>query len=410
VSETAGDISFIILLLGISLIGIIAIKGALGQTVIPSLIGFIALGFVIRLVDEQWSILDHEAEYIFTFLSKLGVIALLFRIGLESHPGRLLEQLKRASLIWISGLLISGLSGYVVAFHILGLELIPSLFTGVAMTATSVGVPVAVWQEAGALRSRNGSLLIDVAEFDDISGVLLMVLLFAIAPLLRKGFDQSVTVLLLQEMGMIILKFILFAAMCFLFALYVEQHITNFMGKWVSSSNVLLVSLGFGFIIAAIAGMAGFSVAIGAFFAGLAFSRDPDKVKMDASFDTLYEMFSPFFFIGIGISIAPGSLTAAAGMGLLLFFVAGLGKLIGHGLPAWLTGGLTGFLLIGVSMIPRAEITMIIMEHGLKLGPWAVPQQVFTAMVFVVLTTCMAATLTIRILLEKWPQRENNNT
>jgi Kef-type K+ transport system membrane component KefB len=61
-----------------------------------------------------------------------------------------------------------------------------------------------------------------------------------------------------------------------------------------------VVVAGISFLIAALAGLLGFSVAIGAFFAGLVFSRDPDSVKLDGLFDTFYEIFVPFFFIGIG--------------------------------------------------------------------------------------------------------------
>jgi Kef-type K+ transport system membrane component KefB len=407
-SDSVADTTFTILLLGLALIGTILVKALVGRSVVPALIGFIILGFLFRIADTHWNLFSEQSDCIFTFLSKVGIIALLFRIGLESQLTRLFEQLRRASVIWISGLFVSGFLGYIIAFYGFGLEMIPSLFVGVAMTATSVGVPVGVWREANALRSKKGSLLIDVAELDNISGVGLMVILFAIAPLLRQEFNQDITAVLVREMGLVIIKFLIFAGVCFLFSRYLEERITGFMRKWVSSSNVLLISFGFGFIIAAIAGMAGFSVAIGAFFAGLAFSRDPGKVKMDTSFDTLFEMFSPFFFIGIGLSISPDSIFDVAGIGFVFFIIAALGKFLGHGIPAWISGGISGLLLIGVSMIPRAEITMIIMEHGLNLGSWAVPDHVFTTMVFIVLLTCLTAPLGVRLLLEKWPQTETS--
>jgi len=408
-NDMVTGLPFTILLIGIALGGCVIIKAILGRSVAPALIGFILLGFLLRIVDDRWQIFSDQSASIFSFLAKTGVIALLFRIGLESRLRELFRQLRRASFIWLGGLLLSGLLGYLAARVGLGLGLVPSLFVGVAMTATSVGVPVGVWREAGALRSEKGSLLIDVAELDDISGVILMVLLFALVPVLRDGVDNGVVTLLAGEAVRVTLQFMAFVGLCYLFSRFVEERLTHFMKRWVSSVNVLLISLGVGFVIAAAAGLAGFSVAIGAFFAGLAFSRDPDKVKMDASFEALYEMFSPFFFVGIGLAVAPASLAAAAGLGTLLLLVAAAGKFFGHGFSAWITSGLTGGLLIGVSMIPRAEITMIIMEHGLDLGTWAVPHSVFTAMVFVVLATCLAPPLGIRLLLRRWPQKENES-
>jgi len=405
-SESVTNMTFIIFLLGFTLTGVILIKALFGRSVIPSLIGFILFGFMLRVADGQWEIFSEQSQNIFIFLSKVGVIALLFRIGLESELTGLLKQLRRASLVWITGVLVNGFAGFLVALYLLGLDLIPSLFLGVALTATSVSVPGGVWREANALRSRKGSLLIDVAELNDISGIILMVLLFTLVPHLRGSSSDTLSSILLSEAGIVILKFIAFVGMCFLFSKYVEEHLTNFMKKWVSSANVLLISLGIGFVIAALAGIAGFSVAIGAFFAGLAFSRDPNKVKMDASFDTLFEMLSPFFFIGIGLKIVPGSLSSAAGVGSILLLTAVLGKFLGEGFMTWLTGGISAFFLIGASMVPRAEITMIIMEHGLDLGEWAVPHFIFTAVVFVTLSTCLAAPLALQIFLHKWPQKE----
>ncbi|MEQ9484667.1 cation:proton antiporter [Coleofasciculus sp. F4-SAH-05] len=122
------------------------------------------------------------------------------------------------------------------------------------------------------------------------------------------------------------------------------------------------------------------------------------------SFDSLYELFTPFFFIGIGLKINPSALTAALGMGGILLVAAVLGKLIGAGGPTLLTTGWTGAALIGVSMVPRAEITMIVMGKGLSLGEWAVSNQVFAAMVVVSAVTSILAPIILRSLLNKLPE------
>ncbi|EDX75866.1 ATP synthase ab C terminal domain protein [Coleofasciculus chthonoplastes PCC 7420] len=120
--------------------------------------------------------------------------------------------------------------------------------------------------------------------------------------------------------------------------------------------------------------------------------------------DALYELFTPFFFIGIGLKINPSALTAALGMGGILLVAAVLGKLIGAGGPTLLTTGWTGAALIGVSMVPRAEITMIVMGKGLSLGEWAVSNQVFAAMVVVSAVTSILAPIILRSLLNKLPE------
>jgi len=151
-----------------------------------------------------------------------------------------------------------------------------------------------------------------------------------------------------------------------------------------------------GLVVAAAAGGLGFSLAIGAFFGGLAFSRDPEAVKLDAYFDPLYGFFTPFFFISIGLRVDPVSVGAALPLGLLLFGVAAGGKLLGAGGASLIALRPGGAALLGLSMIPRAEIAMVIVQYGTLLGSWAVSPQLFGAMVVVSMLTCLVGPVAIR--------------
>lgn len=407
-TDGGSSTSLLILVIGASIILTMLIRSGFRRVGIPSIIGFIFLGFLIRIMDSQFGCLSSRGHEIFEFLATIGVITLLFRIGLESNVSGLIHQLQRASLIWIGGVLLSAALGFLTCFYLFKLEIISSLFVAIALTATSVGIPVGVWQEAKALKSEKGELLIDVAELDDVSGIVLMALLFSIVPVLRQeSMNAQIVPVLVRSMGLILTKLFIFGLLCMLFSIYVEPHVTRFFRDIESSPDPMIIIVGIGIIIASIAGILGFSVAIGAFFAGLVFSRDPKAVKIDTSFESLYEFFSPFFFIGIGLNIDPGSLTSSVNFGIMLLVIAVVGKLIGHGVPAWLTGGWISFWLIGVSMIPRAEIAMIIMKHGRNLGDWAVSSEVFTAMVFVSVLTCIVAPILIRKILTKWQIERN---
>jgi Kef-type K+ transport system membrane component KefB len=398
----------IILLFGITIVLVTVFKAVLRKTVIPALVGFIVIGFLLNIGNNQWNIFTEESRWIFQFLAKVGIITLLFKIGLESNIKGLLEQLRKASVIWISGILVTALLGYAAASYVFQIDLIPAVFIAVALTATSVGVPVGVWQEAKALKSKRGELLIDVAELDDISGIILMVLLFAITPVLQETGNTNLLSRIGSEFVIILVKFSLFTFLCLLFSLYLEKRVTKTARKILSVTNSVLLSLGIGLLIAAGAAYLGFSVAIGAFFAGIAFSRDPEKVQLDKSFELLHELFSPFFFIGIGLTVVVTSILPALGLGTVLLTAAILGKIFGHGTPAYFTGGWQSFFLIGVSMVPRAEITMIIMDRGRDFGKWAVSSTTFAAMVLVSLTTCMLSPILIKKLLHIWPQTMEN--
>ena len=404
--ESAQTLPLVILLMGVALTLAILIKTLLAKIGIPALIGYLTLGFILKLLDVEWDFLSIEAEEIFEFLAELGIISLLFRVGLESDLLGLLRQLPKALEILIGDVLISGVSGFVTAYFLLKIALIPSLFIAIAFTATSVGVSVSVWREKNAIRSPNGEILLDVAEMDDIASVILMALLFAIAPSLHNGSSISLFSTIALTSKVFFIKAIAFSALCLLFSRYVEINLTKFFSKIEKPPDPMLEVVGVGFIIAALAGLLGFSAAIGAFFAGLLFSRDPEAVKMDASFAALYELFTPFFFIGIGLNIDPRALNTGLAIGSILLIAAVLGKLIGAGIPAFFATGWTGATLIGFSMIPRAEISMIVMQRGLILGDWAVPPNVFAAMVFVCATTSVIVPIFLHSLLGKLQLQE----
>ena len=90
----------------------------------------------------------------------------------------------------------------------------------------------------------------------------------------------------------------------------------------------------------------------------------------------------------------------------MLVIAAVVGKLAGAGLPAWLvTDGRTP-LLIGLSMISRAEIAMVVVQQAKYLGDWAVPPELFGGMVIVTLLTCLVIPLVLQILLRQFPHKE----
>lgn len=400
--------AMMIMLVGASVVAAVAIKSLFGRMELPALVGYMLFGILLRLADNQWQFLSEPVMTVFRFMADLGVVALLFKVGLESHPGALLAKLPKAIVIWVGDVCLAGGIGFVAAFYLLGLSLIPSLVVATALTATSVGVSVATWDARGALNSDNGRLLVDVAELDDISGIALMALLFSVVPVLHNG-DGALWSLLATNAGLFVLKITFFVLLCLVFALYVERHLTRLSARLRQPPERMLVVVGIGFLIASFAGWLGFSLAIGAMFAGLVFSSDPEAVKTEKSFQDLYAFVTPFFFISIGFNIDPDALTQALQIGAVLTVAALLGKLIGDGLPSWLLIGGSGAALIGASMIPRAEIAMVIMHQGQQLGPEVVPPPVYAGMVIVSGVTCLLAPLALNPLLNRWPQQENKS-
>ncbi|MFP4587241.1 MAG: cation:proton antiporter [Desulfohalobiaceae bacterium] len=399
-----GDISNLVLLTGGVVVLTMLVKGSLERTVFPPLVGYMLLGICLRWFSDTWQVFA-AGQQVIHLISQLGLVTLLFRVGLKSDITILRRQLQNASLAWVLNILAAGLAGYYLTAYLLDYGIISGLILGTAFTATSVGVSVKIWEEQNLLQSANGALLVDLAELDDVTAVILMALVFTVVPVLQSGGSESVlSALLTAGLGFAV-KMILFGAFCYLFAVFLERPLTSFLGKIESKPDSMLTIVGFGFIIAALAGMLGFSLAIGAFFAGLVFSRDPKCISLDNAFVPIYDFFSPFFFVGIGYQFQlSGAAASSLGMGIVLALTAIAVKIVANGLPLAVMNGIQSGLLIGVSMVPRAEIALVIMHKGMQLGDWAVDQALFGAMVVVSAITCLVSPVLVRFLLQRWQQ------
>jgi len=406
VSDSSTELSLLVLLFGGLIVAAMLIKAGLRRLRVPALVGYLVLGAGLRVLEERTGALGGPGMEVMRFLATIGVIVLLFRVGLETDLAGLLRQLGGASVIWLGNVVVSAAAGYAGARWLLGLEVIPSAVVATAMTATSVGIPAAVWRRAGALDSPNGQRFLDVAEMDDLSGVVFMALLFAVLPALRAGGETHAAALVAREAGLFALKLAAFGGLCFLFSRYLEERFSRFVRRVESGPDPMLVVAGAGLLVAAAAGLLGFSVAIGAFLAGLVFSRDPQRVKVDASFGSVHDLFSPFFFVGVGLELAPSSLASGLGVGAVLLAAAVIGKMVGTSGPALACTGRTGALVLGLSMVPRAEIAMLIMQRGRAMGEWAVPPRAYAGMVFVSAATCVAAPVVLGRLLGRRGARQ----
>ncbi len=391
----------LLLLTGLLVAAALFIKWALRRSPVPALVGFLALGFLVRTAAEASGLLSDQLMENVRFLADIGVVVLLFRVGLESHFQGLLGQLRNAPGLWLGNVLLSGVLGYFAARSLLGYSLLTSLYVAVALTATSVAIPVAIWRESRKLRSENGQLLLDTAELDDVSAILLMSLLFAVRPLLQSGELERIWSVIASTGALLMLKLVLFATLCYAYAQFAEHRVTRFVERFRPRADPMLMLVATGFIIASVAGLFGFSVALGAFFAGLIYSRDPEAVLVNKPFVVLYELFTPFFFIAIGFRIDPQLVMAAWGPGLVLLTAAIVGKLGGTVLAGAARVGWMASVLLGISMIPRAEIAMIVIGHGQAAGEEVIPSSVYAAMVLVSVATCTLTPLILRPLLRR---------
>lgn len=404
-SDGSSPLAVAVLVIGLVAVVATPVRIFLARIGVPDVVGYLLIGLALGTVDAEAPFLSRETRHGLDTLAAAGIVVLLFRAGLESHPSKLMRQLPKAGIALIGNILASAVLGYAAARYVIGTQPIPAAFVAIALSATSVGVSVAVWRDADAIDSERGALLLDLAELDDVASVLLLAMLLALAPIIHGDVEGRTGPQVLAAAGWLIAKLTGFGAGCLAFANYAEERLTRWLGRFDAAAVPIIPVAGLAFVIAALAEQLGFSLAIGALFAGLAFSRDPERVRLDRAFDTLFRFFVPFFFVGIGLNVAVSSLFTAFALGGILLVVAIVGKVAGTALPLVAALGGSSALLIGVSMIPRAEIAMIVMDRGRALGDWAVSPEIYGGMVAVALGTCLLTPPIVHYLLRREQER-----
>ncbi len=387
--EAAPDYAILLLFMGFVTLLIVPVKALLGLVGVPALVGYILLGAILSFAIAGTDVLTPGFEDGVEFLAKLGIVALLFRAGLESDLKQMVKQLRNAAAVWVSDVSVSASLVFAVVYFWPGMGLIPALFAGIAASATSISVSIVVWEDSGAIDTREGAMLLDVAELDDLSSMLLMSVLFAVAPMLKTIPSDGIVFVALQTAVVELAWFVIFCAACYGFSRYVEHRFRLLFNCLDKRVGTMLFAAGTMLLIAAGAELIGFSIAVGALFAGLAFSDDPQATRIDKAIEILVALFGPFFFLTIGLSLDLSQISEALGLTALMLAAAVSGKLLGAGLPSAALLSQSSGMLIGASMIPRAEIFLIVMLQGLSLGPWAVPPELYAAAVVTCLITCL---------------------
>jgi Kef-type K+ transport system membrane component KefB len=374
------------LLTGLLLLLSLLLRLSVPERFVPHFVLYLLIGIGLATLDREFAVFGPFVRDGLGFLAEIGIIILLFRVGMTSDIQGLREQLPRASWVWLGNVAISAVFGYVAARYLLGLDWLTSTVIAVALVATSVGVTVSIWEHEGLLKTRQGETLLDVAELDDLTSIILLTLLFALLPNIRGEGGFTLTALG-AETAWILLKLALFVGALFVFSLKLEPRITRFLRARESPEELTVFVAATGIIIAGFAEMLGLSAAIGAFFAGLAMGRDDELVRRAVALPTLLNFFTPFFFIGVGLQMTASWADVFTVTTLVLLVAAILGKFIGAALPAYFTFGAMGAVCLGVSMIPRAEIALVVMQKALEQG--FVSDAIFSSVVIVAAITTL---------------------
>ena len=371
----------------------------------PSVIGELAAGILLGPSVLGWI----EATEIIRLLAEIGIILLLFEVGLETDIGRLARSGSRSVMVALGGFVVPFLLGYGASRYLFGHDLLLALFIGGTLTATSIGVTVRILRDVGRQNSREGQIVLGAAVIDDLLGVLLLAVLYEFS---RTG---EISLAGLGELAVFIGIFFVIAPVAAKLVSYVVGHFSNVteIPGLVTTSIISLV-----LVFAWLAHAIGAPELIGGFAAGLALSRrfflpfgvalasNPafaDEVERDMR--PIVQLFTPIFFVTVGLSLDLRAVEWTSGFiwlfSLSVGFIAIVGKITGGWLLVrehWLMKS-----AVGMAMVPRGEVGLIFAELGRSSGIFDDPT--YAAVVLVVAYTTLFSPFWIKLFYRLFGQR-----
>ncbi len=320
----------------------------------PAVLGELLAG--VLLGGSVLGVLDPN-EPVMHMLSELGVLVLLFAVGLETD----LRSLRRVGAMALSvgavGIILPFAGGFGVA-RALGAAPMTSLVIAAALTATSIGISARVLGDLGRLKDDEGQVVLGAAVFDDVIGLVILAVVGSVVAgeVITAG---SVTRTALVAIGFVVGAIVL--------GTLIMRPLMAAVARVGDTGAVGVLALGFAFVTAALAARAGSAMIIGAFAAGLVLHATPQRHEIEKWTTSVGHVLVPVFFASVGAEVDVRALLspAALGLGAALIVVAVVGKVAAGYAPWWFRGNK---LLVGVAMVPRGEVGLIFAQVGAAAG------------------------------------------
>lgn len=361
-----------------------ALAKAIGQ---PTVLGELVAG--VLLGSSVFGLVNPEVEVVH-LLAELGVILLLFAIGLETDLGKLLKVGGASAAVAAVGVILPFALGY-AACRLLGLSNLVAIVSGAALTATSVGITARVLSDLGRLQEPESQIVLGAAVIDDIIGLVILTVVAGLAQ------GEQVTALGVTRITAVAFGFLIATLVV---GSFVVPHLVKATSRIELPGTITILALILAFSLAWLADRAGSAVIIGAFAAGLLLARTPQAHEIEHGITGLGHFFVPLFFVSVGASVDvmvfnpldPANRSTLF-VGGLLILAAVVGKFAAGYAAPWFKGRKS---VIGVGMIPRGEVGLIFAQMGLSSGVF--DAKLFSAVTFMVMVTTFLTPPLLRAL------------
>jgi len=359
-------------LIGIAIVLVIAkLSGELfarwGQPpVLGELVGGILVGNLAILGLNVDSLKSNET---ISALAELGVIVLLFEVGLESNLKEMLEVGWSSLLVATLGVIAPFFLGWAVAAYFLPNEpRLGHLFLGATLSATSVGITARVFKDLGKLATREARIILGAAVIDDVFGLLILAVIAGAIRAVATGSSLS-----LLEIGLIALKTILFLVGSIAIGQFLMPRLLRGAGRFESRGVLLTLAVSFCLLLSWAAAKAGLAPIMGAFAAGLILDEvhyKPANRRIERSLNDLLQpvatVLVPIFFVLMGLKVDLRIFARLDILGFALFLT--LAAIVGKQICSLgvLERGVNR-MVVGLGMIPRGEVGLIFAGIGATL-------------------------------------------
>ena len=366
----------------------LSIPSVLGEVVAGLIIGPSVLGFI-------------SPDATMHLIAEIGILLLLFEVGLETDVGQIVKEGVRSTLVAVTGVVVPFALGYWVSYRWFGMAVIPALFVGGTIVATSIGITVRVLKDLDRHKTRMSQIVLGAAVLDDVIGVVFLAVLYDLA------VTGTVSIIATVRILAFISAFLVLAPV-------IAKLFVPLMAKLASSSKTkgmiptIIISLILG--LAVISHGVGAPEILGSFAAGIALARRfflPLGASIDhysrqlaerieESMTPIIDLFVPVFFVMVGVSINLRVIDTTSGtfwvFGGALTVVAVISKLVSG---VWAPGNWHEKLSTGIAMVPRGEVGLIFAEVGKRSNIF--DDAAYAVVVFVVALTTLLAPLAMRI-------------
>ncbi len=343
-------------------LGLILIAGAITTLVFrkikqPLVLGYIIAGF---LVGPHFHLIPTVADTAnIEILAEIGVIFLLFSLGLEFSFKKLARVGGAASVTAMVEIIFITLAGYWLG-RALDWSTMDSLFLGGMLASSSTTIIIRAFDELGVKTKQYAKIVFGVLIVEDIVVILLMVLLSTIA--VTQAFEGG-------QILMTVLKLLFFLALWFIAGIFLIPSFLRQVKPLMDEETLLILSIGLCLGMVVLATKVGFSAELGAFIMGSILAETTSAEKIEHVTKPVKELFGAIFFISVGMMIDPAAITKYSVPVIAVTLITLFGKLFSTTMGALLSGQpLKQSVQVGMSMAQIGEFAFIVATLGLSLG------------------------------------------